>query len=104
MAASTHDRLSAIPGVEVITPRDRMATLIAFRIAGWTPDEAFAELGARVFAVLRTLPPVDALRISVGFYNSEEELERFAAAVELLAAHTPATIPARRTLAVVDGA
>jgi L-cysteine/cystine lyase len=103
MAAWTHDRLSAIPGVEVITPRRHMATLVAFRIAGWTPDEAFAELGARVFAVLRTLPLVDALRISVGFYNSEEELERFASAVELLAAHTPATIPARRTLAMVDG-
>jgi L-cysteine/cystine lyase len=103
MAAWAHDRLSAIPGVEVITPREHMATLVAFRIAGWTPDEAFAELGARVFAVLRTLPLVDALRISVGFYNSEEELERFALAVELLAAHTPATIPARRTLAIVDG-
>jgi L-cysteine/cystine lyase len=103
MAAWAHDRLSAIPGVEVITPRQHMATLVAFRIAGWTPDEAFAELGARVFAVLRTLPLVDALRISVGFYNSEEELERFALAVELLAAHTPATIPARRTLAIVDG-
>lgn len=103
MAAWTHDRLSAIPGVEVITPRRHMATLVTFRIAGWTPDEAFAELGARVFAVLRTLPLVDALRISVGFYNSEDELERFASAVELLAAHTPATIPARRTLAMVDG-
>jgi hypothetical protein len=37
----------------------------------------------------------------VGFWNTEEELERFAGAVELLAAHTPDTIPARRTLAVL---
>jgi hypothetical protein len=44
---------------------------------------------------------VNAVRISVGFYNSEEELERFAGAVELLAAHTPETIPARRTLAIL---
>jgi selenocysteine lyase/cysteine desulfurase len=63
-----------------------------------------AELGARVFAVTRTLPLVDALRISVGFFNSEEELERFAEAVELLAAHTPATIPPRRTLAMLGEA
>ena len=32
---------------------------------------------------------------------TEEELERLAATVELVAAHTPETIPARRTLAVL---
>ena len=103
LAGLAHDRLSAIPGVEVITPRGHMATLVSFRIAGWTPEHAGAELGARVFAVLRTVPLVDAIRISVGFYNSEEELERFAVAVELLAAHTPETLPPRRTLAVLGG-
>lgn len=104
LAAAMHDRLSAIPGVTVITPRAHMATLVSFRVAGWTPDEVCRELGARIFAVTRTLPLVDAVRISVGFYNSEEELERFASAVELLAAHTPATIPARRTLAMLGEA
>jgi selenocysteine lyase/cysteine desulfurase len=78
-----------------------MATLVTFRIAGWTPDEAQDELGARVFAITRTVAPIDALRISVGFYNTEAELERFCGAVALLAAHTPATMPARRTLAVL---
>jgi L-cysteine/cystine lyase len=104
LAGAMHDRLAGIDGVEVLTPRDHMATLISFRISGWTPDEAVAELGARVFAVTRTLPLVNALRISVGFFNSEEELERFAEAVELLAAHTPATIPPRRTLAMLGEA
>lgn len=104
LARATADRLAAIPGVEVLTPRDRMATLIAFRVAGWTPDEIRTELGARVFAITRTLPAVDALRISVGFYNSEDELERFAEAVELVAAHTPQTIPARRSLTVLGEA
>lgn len=103
LAAAMHDRLSRIEGVTVITPRAHMATLVSFRIAGWTPDEVCAELGARVFAVTRTLPLVDAVRISVGFFNSEEELERFAGAVELLAAHTPASIPPRRTLAILGG-
>ena len=39
---------------------------------------------------------LDALRISVGFFTTEDELERFAEAVELLAAHTPETLPPRR--------
>jgi L-cysteine/cystine lyase len=101
LAAWAHDRLSAVPGVEVLTPRDRMATLVTFRIGGWTPEEARVELGARVFAMTRTIPMLDALRISVGFFNSEEELERFFEAVALLAAHTPATIPPRRTLTLL---
>ncbi|MEX1171856.1 MAG: aminotransferase class V-fold PLP-dependent enzyme [Chloroflexota bacterium] len=104
MAALAHDRLSAIPGIHVLTPRHRMATLVSFRIDGWTPQEACDELGARVFAVTRTLPLVDALRISVAFFTSADELERFATAVELLAAHTPATIPKRRTLTLLDEA
>jgi L-cysteine/cystine lyase len=103
LAHSTADRLAAIDGVEVVTPRDRMATLVSFRIGGWEPQAALDELGARVFAVCRTLPLIDALRISVGFFNSEEELDRFIGAVELLAKHTPATIPPRRTLTVLGG-
>ena len=103
MARLAADRLAAIDGVELVTPRDRMATLISFRITGWEPEAALEELGARVFAVARTIPPMDALRISVGCFNSEAELERFVGAVELLAAHTPATIPPRRTLTILSG-
>jgi L-cysteine/cystine lyase len=100
LARATADRLAAIPGLELLTPRERMANLISFRIAGWTADEAFEEISRRSFAIFRTLP-TDALRISVGFYNTEEELERFAATVELVAGHTPETIPPRRTLAML---
>jgi len=103
MAARAADRLAAIPGVDVLTPRDRMATIVTFRIAGWTPQAALDELGARVFAVARTIPLVDAIRICVGFFSSEDELERLAGAVELLAAHTPETLPSRRRLTILDG-
>jgi L-cysteine/cystine lyase len=103
MAGLAADRLAAIDGVELVTPRDRMATLLAFRIRGWAPEAALEELGARVFAVARTVPLIDALRISVGFFNTEAELERFIGAVELLAAHTPETIPPRRTLTILSG-
>jgi selenocysteine lyase/cysteine desulfurase len=80
-----------------------MATLVSFRIRGWEPEAALEELGARVFAVIRTVPLIDALRISVGCFNTEAELERFLGAVELLAAHTPASIPPRRTLTILSG-
>lgn len=101
LARSAADRLARIPGVTLLTPTGAMATLVTFRIAGWPAAAAVGELGARVFAIVRDLPALDAVRISVGFWNTEDELERFAAAVELLAAHTPETIPPRRTLTVL---
>jgi selenocysteine lyase/cysteine desulfurase len=45
---------------------------------------------------------VDALRISVGFWTTEDELERFLDGVRLLAAHTPESIPPRRTLTIIN--
>ena len=100
-AAAMAGRLAAIPQVTVDTPLDRMATVIRFRIAGWPADAALAELGARVFAIASALPGSDAIRISVAAFNSAAELVRFTEAVELLAAHTPETIPPRRTLAIL---
>ena len=101
MARLAADRLAAIDGVELLTPRERMATLVTFRIAGWTAAAALDELGARVFAVARTVPLVDAVRISVGFFNSEEELDRLVSTVALLAAHTAETMPPRRRLTIL---
>jgi L-cysteine/cystine lyase len=101
LARGAADRLAGIDGLELVTPRGNMATLVTFRIAGWPASAAVTELSARTFAIIRDLPLIDAVRISVGFWNTEEELERFAEGVALLAAHTPETIPPRRTLAVL---
>jgi len=95
--------LASIPGVELLTPRESMATLVTFRIGGWSADAALDELAARVFVIARTVPLVDALRISVGFFTSREELDRFIEAVRLLAEHTPDSLPPRRTLTMLGG-
>ena len=101
LAVAAFERLESIPGVRMVSPRAALGTLVTFRIDGWTASAALPELGARVFAIIRDLPPIDALRISVGFWNTETELDRFAETVELLARHTPASIPPRRTLEVL---
>jgi L-cysteine/cystine lyase len=104
MARRAADALAAIDGVTLLTPRDRMAGLVSFRIAGWPAQAALDELSARTFAIARTLPMVDALRISVGFWATEDELDRFMDGVRLLATHTPEAIPPRRTLTIVGQA
>jgi selenocysteine lyase/cysteine desulfurase len=101
MARRAADILASIGGVRLLTPRDRMATLVSFRIAGWPAQDALDELAARTFAIARTLPLVDALRISVGCWTSEEEIDRFMDGVRLLAANTPESLPKRRPLAIV---
>jgi L-cysteine/cystine lyase len=101
LARAAADRLATIPGVRVLTPRERMATLVTFRLDGWTAEAALDELAARGFVVARTIPALDAVRLSVGFFNTDAEIERVADLVALLAAHTPTTLPPRRTLAVL---
>jgi L-cysteine/cystine lyase len=104
MAHRAAGLLASIDGVTLLTPRDRMAGLVSFRIRGWEPQAAMDELAARTFCIIRTLPPIDALRISPGFWTTEDEMDRFLDGVRLLAAHTPETIPPRRTLTIVGQA
>jgi L-cysteine/cystine lyase len=104
MAQRAAELVAGLDGVELLTPRDRMAGLISFRIRGWEPQQAMDELAARTFCIIRTLPLVNALRISVGFFTTEDELDTFLDGVRLLAGHTPESIPPRRTLTIVGQA
>jgi selenocysteine lyase/cysteine desulfurase len=94
-AAAT--RLGAIEGVEVLTPEAR-ATTLAFRVRGWGAEAALEELGPRVFLLASAVPSVNAIRIGIGPWNTEEEIERVTDAVALLAADGPDTLPRRRRL------
>jgi len=94
------ERLASVAGLEMLTP-ERRATTLAFRIAGWSAAEALDELGARIFLLASTVPSLDALRIGIGFWNTESELDRLADAIALLAAHTPETLPRRAILTVL---
>jgi len=96
LAQAMADRLAGIPGVGLVTPRPVAGTLVTFRIAGWPSALALAELGPRAMAVLRDVPTIDALRLSIGFWTTEAELDRVAEVVELLARHTPESLPPRR--------
>jgi L-cysteine/cystine lyase len=104
LAAITAGRLAAVEGVELLTPRAAMATLVTFRIAGWTADEILAELSGRIFAIARTIPALDAVRLSVGFFTTDEEIDRVVKVVELLAGHTPGTVPPRARLTILGQA
>jgi L-cysteine/cystine lyase len=96
LARGMADDLAAIPGVTVVTPRPAQGTLVSFRIAGWTAAQAAAEVGPRALAILRDVAAIDAVRLSIGFWTTEAELDRVAEVVEHVARHTPETLPPRR--------
>ncbi len=88
-------RLQGTPGVRLVTPPERMATLVTFRLPGWPAERVAEELARRVFASVRAIPVLDAVRLSVGFFTTEEELGRVMDLVAEIARHTPATLPTR---------
>ena len=104
LAAGAADRLAVTQGVTLVTPRARMATLVSFRVAGWSAEEVAEALGRRVHAIVRSIPGLDVVRLSVAFFTTDEELRRVLDAVDELAAHTPATLPARPAIEFLDRA
>lgn len=104
VVARLHAALAAIPGVTVAAPLAESATLLVIRIAGWEADDAADELGRRVFAILARDPEAGILRLSPGAWTTDAEVDRLAAAVAELAAHTPETLPRRPALVVFSGA
>ena len=103
LAGAAAEMLAEIPGVEVLTPRENMAGLVTFKIAGWKSTAALKELSQRTLCIARTIPPLDAIRISVGFFNTGAELRRFRDGVALVAGNTLATIPHRPKIEVLHG-
>ena len=101
LARRLYDSLAGQPGCEVLTPGDALFGVVAFRLAQWPAEAAVEELSARVHALVHTLPDLNAIRASVAWFNTEEELDRFAAGVAELARHTPATLPRRPHLEVL---
>jgi L-cysteine/cystine lyase len=102
LARDAVDRLARIPGVTVATPRAGAATLVTFSIHGWGAQAIVDELGRRIFLISRPIPGTDRTRLSVGWWNTEDEIGRVVDAVGELARHTPETLPRRPAIAIVD--
>jgi cysteine desulfurase / selenocysteine lyase len=91
--------LAAIPGVEVRDLGIERCGIVSFTVAGVAPPDVATELARRGVHVIpsrrsSTLLDMDArgldalVRASVHYYNTDEELERAAAAVEAVAARS----------------
>jgi cysteine desulfurase/selenocysteine lyase len=108
LAADLRRRLARIPSIEIATPAGAAGPIVAFAVPGWTAEEVVEELGRRVFAVVGTVRSgLDGhgrslLRASLGCFNEPSELDRFAETIELIASHTPESLPRRAPLTLLS--
>ena len=103
LADLLYEELGAIDGVEVLAEPAAHGAVAAFRVAGWDAASVAEELGRSIFAIVEVDAEADVVRASVGAWNRESELTRFAERVAELAAHTPETLPRRPSLTVISG-
>jgi L-cysteine/cystine lyase len=84
LASLAAERLAAVPGVRVVTDASRHAGLVTFTVAGRDPDEMVGALAERAILV-RSIQRPSAVRLSLGYFNTDDEVEQVAATVgELL--------------------
>jgi L-cysteine/cystine lyase len=103
LARRTAEALASIPGVTIAGEGADASHVLAVSVAGWPGDRLREELGHRVFARVGLTPDGGALRVSVGCWNTEEEIDGFVAAVGALAKTTPDAAPRRPPILVVPG-
>ncbi len=72
--------LSRLPGVTVLTPRDRMAGLVSFTVEGIDPPTLVQKLWEHNI-VIRSITHPPCARLSAGFYNNEEDIDRLVQAI-----------------------
>lgn len=77
--------LSGMDGVRVVTPRERMAGLVAFVVEGIDPEDLmnrlYSEHNITVRFVTKYINNPRSNRLSAGFYNSEADLDQLGEAI-----------------------
>jgi L-cysteine/cystine lyase len=92
LASYASETLSALPGVQILTPPEAHAGLVTFTLAGYDPTRVMMKL-AEEGIVLRYVGEPYALRISTGFYNTEADIDRLASALQAVQKIDPSLLP-----------
>ncbi|MBX5448494.1 aminotransferase class V-fold PLP-dependent enzyme [Thermogemmatispora sp.] len=72
------DLLRDVPGVRLLTPQPGASGLLSFTFERAEPEAVVRRLAQEHNVLIRSIHERQALRLSTGFYNTEEELERVA--------------------------
>jgi selenocysteine lyase/cysteine desulfurase len=103
LARRVYGSLASVDGVDLLSARSSHGPILAFTIAGWDAEQAADELSRSAFVIADVDVGREAMRVGVGAWNREDELDRFVERVAEMASHTPATLPRRPSLTVISG-
>ncbi len=81
LAKYCYTSLSALDGVTMLTPQDRMGGLVHFKVEGVAPADLTTKL-AEIGVMIRHTPYPEANRVATGFYNTEAEVDRLVEAIQ----------------------
>lgn len=82
LSAYAYKALKAVPGVTMLTPRPGESGLVSFKLDGHDDIEVVTYLRDTYNMYIRNIPSTKSLRISTGFYNTEEEIDILVAALK----------------------
>jgi len=95
LIAGLYESLGEIPGV---TARKTQPAVVTFAVDRWSVEDTVDELRRRVFAIVSVTREQAQVQASVGWFNTENEIQTFVGAVRDIAANTPDSIPRRLPL------
>ncbi len=70
-----YSALQKVPGLTMLTPKPGSSGLLAFTLEGRDDKELVKQLYEQHTITIRNIPETHALRVSTGFYNTEEEID-----------------------------
>jgi len=92
LSSYTFQALNALPGVQLITPEGGKSGLLTFTLKGYDPARVMVKLGQENI-IVRFLPHPYALRVSTGFYNTRNDIDRFIASLKAVLSNSPQALP-----------
>ncbi len=82
LSAYAYKALREVPGLTILTPRPGESGLVSFKLEGRDDAEIVTYLRDKYNMYIRNIPTTKSLRISTGFYNTEEEIDKLVAALQ----------------------
>jgi L-cysteine/cystine lyase len=84
LSTYTYNALQTVPGLTMLTPRLGESGLVAFKLEERDEAEVVKYLRDKHNIYIRNIPTMKSLRVSTGFYNTEEEIDKLVAALREL--------------------
>ncbi len=86
LSTYAYQALQGVPGLTMLTPKPGASGIVSFTLEGQDVMKVVEQLGDKHNILIRSIPSTKSLRISTGFYNTEEEIDTVVRALQEMTA------------------